>query len=103
MIKNGIIRYIKKLGMARFLTKGKVKMTKSSKAVNYTAQNVENMVAAYSAATSDEARKAVVSSLAKELGKDSEAIVKEMSSGDYENVLDVFEREFGSIVTLINR
>ncbi len=40
--------------------------------------------------------------LAKELGKDGKAIAEEMISGDYKNVLSVFKREFGSIVTLIN-
>lgn len=40
--------------------------------------------------------------LAKELGKDGKAIAEEMMSSDYKNVLSVFKREFGSIVTLIN-
>jgi hypothetical protein len=35
-----------------------------------------------------------------QLGKDWEAISKEMQSGDYENLLKVFDREFGSFVTL---
>lgn len=37
---------------------------------------------------------------AKQLGKDGDAIVKEMMSGDYENLLLVFDREFGDFVTL---
>ncbi len=38
--------------------------------------------------------------LAKKMGKDAEKIQEEMMSGDYENLLKVFDREFGSIVTL---
>ena len=40
---------------------------------------------------------------AKQLGKngvEAEAIVNEMTSGNYENLLDVFDREFGDYVTL---
>ena len=40
---------------------------------------------------------------AKQLGKngvEAEAIVHEMMQGDYENLLDVFDREFGDYVTL---
>ena len=40
---------------------------------------------------------------AKQLGKngvEAEAIVNEMTSGDYENLLDVFDREFGDYVIL---
>ena len=33
-------------------------------------------------------------------GVEAEAIVHEMQSGDYENLLDVFDREFGDYVTL---
>ena len=39
----------------------------------------------------------------KQLGKSSEEIstlAKEMMSGDYENLLNVFDREFGSFVVL---
>ncbi len=42
-------------------------------------------------------------SLSRQLGfskEDSEAIQKEMMSGDYENLLEVFDREFGSVVIL---
>jgi len=34
------------------------------------------------------------------LGYDEKAILKEMRSGDYENLVDVFEKEFGEFVTL---
>lgn len=32
--------------------------------------------------------------------KNTQAILDEMTSGDYENLIQVFDREFGSIVTL---
>lgn len=38
--------------------------------------------------------------LAKQLGKDADTIKKEMMVGDYEYLLEVFEREFGEYVTL---
>ena len=34
---------------------------------------------------------------ADQLGKDSEAIIKRMTSGDYENIVAVFEQEFGDL------
>ena len=37
---------------------------------------------------------------AKQLGKDGKAITNEMMSGDYENLIEVFEREFGDFVIL---
>ena len=40
---------------------------------------------------------------AKQLGKngvEAEAIINEMTSGNYDNLLDVFDREFGDYVTL---
>jgi hypothetical protein len=37
----------------------------------------------------------------KELGKDTKAITTEMMSGDYENLVCVFDREFGDICDLI--
>lgn len=40
------------------------------------------------------------SRLAKELGLDKDAIQKEMMSGDYENLINVFDRHFGEFVTL---
>ena len=38
--------------------------------------------------------------LSAQLGKDWKAIEKEMTSGDYENLLKVFDREFGAYVTM---
>jgi hypothetical protein len=38
--------------------------------------------------------------LAKQLGRDSKEITNRMMSGDYENLLKIFDEEFGSIVTL---
>lgn len=38
--------------------------------------------------------------LARQMGKDGEAIVKRMMSGDYENLLSVIEEEFGDVITL---
>ena len=38
--------------------------------------------------------------LSKQLKKDENAIRKDMTSGDYEHLLEVFDREFGSYVTL---
>jgi hypothetical protein len=40
------------------------------------------------------------SNLAKQLGMNSEEICSEMRSGDYENLFEVFDSYFGSIVTL---
>jgi len=40
------------------------------------------------------------SKLAKQLGLDGDKIHKEMTSGDYENLLQVFEENFGEFVTL---
>jgi hypothetical protein len=37
---------------------------------------------------------------AKQLGKDGKSITNEMMSGDYENLIEVFEREFGEFVIL---
>ncbi len=37
----------------------------------------------------------------RELGKDTARIHKEMTSGDYINLVRVFEREFGEYATLI--
>jgi len=37
---------------------------------------------------------------AKQLGKDADAITKDMESGDYEHLVDVLEREFGDVVTI---
>lgn len=38
--------------------------------------------------------------LAKQLGLDSASIQKEMMSGDYENAVNVFDKNFGEFVTL---
>jgi hypothetical protein len=38
--------------------------------------------------------------LAKQLGMDASEIQKQMMSGDYENAVNVFDRNFGSFVTL---
>ena len=38
--------------------------------------------------------------LASQLGLDGNQIMEEMKSGDYENLLQVFDKNFGSIVTL---
>jgi len=39
-------------------------------------------------------------SLAKQLGLNGKEIVEEMKSSDYENLLQVFDTNFGNIVTL---
>jgi hypothetical protein len=38
---------------------------------------------------------------AKQLGKDDKAIINEMIEGDYENLVNVFDREFGEYVNLL--
>lgn len=40
------------------------------------------------------------SRFAKQLGKDDKSIKEEMMSGDYEHLLEVFDREFGDFVVL---
>lgn len=40
------------------------------------------------------------SKFCKQFGRDFAPIQKEMTSGDYEHLLDVFDREFGDFVTL---
>ncbi len=37
---------------------------------------------------------------ARQLGVDSEEIINNMMSGDYENLIEVFEENFGEFVTL---
>jgi len=37
---------------------------------------------------------------AKQLGKDADAITKDMESGDYDHLVEVLEREFGDYVTI---
>ena len=43
----------------------------------------------------------VAADWAKQLGKDVDVILDEMKSGDYENLVTVFDREFGDLVTLL--
>ena len=43
---------------------------------------------------------AYASRFAKQLGRDEDEIIGEMMSGDYENLLEVFDREFGTFVVL---
>ena len=38
--------------------------------------------------------------LAKQLGMDASEIQKQMMSGDYENLIKVFDDKFGSVVTM---
>lgn len=38
--------------------------------------------------------------LARELDKDGDEITARMTAGDYDNLIDVFDQEFGDIVTL---
>jgi len=38
--------------------------------------------------------------LAKQLDKDPKAIIEEMQAGDYEHLVEVFDREFGDFVVL---
>ena len=38
--------------------------------------------------------------LANQLGLDSNEILTEMKNGDYENLINVFDKNFGSFVTL---
>jgi len=38
--------------------------------------------------------------LAQKLGIDSKPIIEDMTSGDYEHLLEVFDKNFGSFVTL---
>ena len=40
------------------------------------------------------------SRLAKQLGLDKDAIQKEMMNGNYENLINVFDKHFGEFVTL---
>jgi hypothetical protein len=38
--------------------------------------------------------------LCKQVGIDSKPIMDEMMSGDYENLIEVFDKKFGSVVTM---
>ena len=42
----------------------------------------------------------IAKDLAKQTGKDSEDIHKRMTSGDYENLLQVLEDEFGDLIVM---
>jgi len=42
-------------------------------------------------------------SLGRQIGLDTDKIIKEMQSGDYDNLVNVFDRYFGSVVELTNR
>ena len=44
---------------------------------------------------------AYAKSICKKVGKSPEGIHKEMMIGDYENLLNVFRREFGDLVDLV--
>ena len=46
------------------------------------------------------ALKGYAKQFAKQLGLDSNKIINEMTSGDYENLLEVFDKNFGSFVIL---
>jgi hypothetical protein len=54
-------------------------MTKSVKAANYTAKNVELMVATYTAADSDASRKEAVAALSATLGKTLKSVIAKLS------------------------
>tara|TARA_R100000008_G_scaffold81735_1_gene65289 strand:+ start:333 stop:548 length:216 start_codon:yes stop_codon:yes gene_type:complete len=43
---------------------------------------------------------ATATNLARQLGLDSDKIIKDMKSGDYENLVNVFDNYFGSFVIL---
>lgn len=38
---------------------------------------------------------------AKQLGRDADEIIKEMMESDYDHLVEVFDREFGSFCTLL--
>ena len=42
----------------------------------------------------------VAQNLCKQVGIDSKPILDEMRSGDYENLIEVFDKKFGSVVTM---
>lgn len=43
---------------------------------------------------------AMAKDYAKQLGRDGNAIADEMMKGDYEDLIEVFDREFGTFITL---
>jgi hypothetical protein len=42
----------------------------------------------------------VAQNLCKQVGIDSKPLLDEMRSGDYENLIEVFDKKFGSVVTM---
>ena len=42
----------------------------------------------------------VAKNLCKQVGIDFKPIMEEMTSGDYENLIEVFDKKFGSVVTM---
>lgn len=42
----------------------------------------------------------VAQNLCKQVGIDSKPLLDEMRSGDYENLIKVFDKQFGSVVTM---
>ncbi len=42
----------------------------------------------------------IASKLAKQIGRDPKPILNEMRGGNYENLLNVLEREFGNLIDL---
>ena len=54
-------------------------MSKATKAVNYTAQNVENMTALYTAADTAQERKDAVAQIANALGKTTKSVIAKLS------------------------
>ena len=42
----------------------------------------------------------VAKNLCKQVGIDSKPLLDEMMSGDYENLIEVFDKKFGSVVTM---
>ena len=54
-------------------------MSKATKAVNYTAQNVENMIATYTSADTAEARTEAVAQIANALGKTVKSVIAKLS------------------------
>lgn len=42
----------------------------------------------------------VAKNLCKQVGVDFKPIMDEMTSGDYDNLIEVFDKKFGSVVTM---
>jgi len=60
-------------------TTGNTNMTDTKKAANYTDDQVVNMIATYSLATTPEARKTAVAELAQDLGKNVKSVIAKLS------------------------